>query len=108
MLCYIPEPHLLLPEVKIVEATRSICHQPRIHVHPTSCGMRVSVWEREWYSILHVVMRVLRAIQKHCCAHSRNRNWNWYYNMTEKSNYVSAWSRHQTYAYTCSTTTPHA
>jgi len=39
---------------------------------------------------LHVVMRVLRAMHKNCCAHNRNRNWNWYYNTTEQSNYVSA------------------
>ena len=34
MLCYIHEPHLLLPEVKNVEATWSICHQHRIHLIP--------------------------------------------------------------------------
>jgi len=22
-----------------------------VHVHPASCGMRVTLWEREWYSI---------------------------------------------------------
>jgi len=62
---------------------------------------------------LHVVMRVLRAIQKHCCAHNRNRNWNWYDWAQQLHVCVSLKQTHthyvgKMYVYTRSTTTPHA